>query len=1245
MHPLAGSAGHTGSAEQTPRGRGRPRIQRVVRIPFLLLVVCFAMEAARTARGQQPETGGYDHHGNSRRLPGVVEFNAHIRPVMSDVCFVCHGPDDAENNSGIRLDSFAAAVDQGGVIRPGAPESSTVWQRLHDADDPMPPAEFRHQLSEYEKALIGRWIQQGAGYQTHWAWAPLQQPAVPEPADPNGWLANPVDAFVLDRLQLAGLQPSPPADRRTALRRLSLDLTGLPPTPAEVQEFLEDSSPDAWQRQVDRLLASPHYGERMASRWLDIVRFSDTVGFHGDQNQRIFPYRDYVIESLNDNQPFDQFTREQLAADLLPDPAADQLVATGLIRLNMMTREGGAQPAEYLAKYSADRVRMVGTAWLGATTGCCECHNHKYDPFTIQDFYALGAFFDDVRQWGVYSDYGYTPNPDLRGFTNDHPFPPEMRISSESLEQEIRFLEQRLEEIASGRVTGSLQQDPEFVAWLEALVAAAAEQPDGWCRLPVSAVTGSGEPAAAIQADGSVLFSGPPLPGAVSRLELTVRQPRTVRSVRLEVLPDPANRGYTGRSPGGRFSVSAKLTHLPPLDADAAAVPVRPRYVRIELDGRQVLSLAEVEVLVESDDGQLQNIAGGGTATQSSVDHNGNPRLAIDGNPNGDYQAARSTTHTRLEQRPWWELDLGQHHRLHSIRIWNRTDGNYANRLQGFRLVLLDAQRNPVLVSRPELPAPDRVVEIPDSVSPETLRMPETIARVQADRFVPPRFSSGYPSPWIEGPWRSGPARWQLPADEAALPHTAVYHLDQSLLLETGDRLILELDSDDLGRVRLATSPLSRPVVGNAASARLASALRALGESTSPTRISGLSDPHRKAIRSAWYRHRTPFSADDPAVSALREDLARCRSGLAMTMISQPLPAEQIRQSRVLPRGNWQDPSGAPVVPNTPAFLPGYEPDPESRLTRLDLANWLVSPDNPLTPRHYVNRTWKHFFGSGLSGRLDDLGNQGEWPSHPRLLDWLAAEFRRDWDRKHIVRLIVTSNAYRQQAAVRDDLQEIDPYNRLLAQQSARRLEAETVRDNALAIAGLLQTGWVGGPSVFPEQPAGHFVDLQFPNRQYRAQTDGRQYRRGVYMHWQRTFLHPMLGNFDAPARDECVADRSRSNSPQQALTLLNDPVFVEAALAFADQLIQRDSQAGFASRMHDAWMRALARPPRPAELDGLQQLFLDQRRYYTRHPEEATALATAGSYQPQTDDRVELAALTQVCRVLLNLHETITRY
>ncbi len=1037
-------------------------------------------------------------------LPETVFFNAHIRPIMSNTCFTCHGPDEEENSSGLRLDSFEVATEQ--AIVPGDASASQVFQRISDSTDPMPPADFRHQLSDYEKALIEKWIDQGAQYQPHWSWAPLVRPEIPPiaivtPGDVPKDQPSPIDRFIQSRLATAGLQPTRVADRRTLLRRLSLDLIGLPPTPAQLAAFEQDTSDDAWQTQVERLLASPHYGERMATQWLDIVRFSDTVGFHGDQNQNNFAYRDYVIEALNNNKPFDEFTIEQLAGDLLENPDQQQLIATGLVRLNMMTREGGAQPDEYLAKYTADRVRMLGTAWLGATTGCCECHNHKYDPFTARDFYSLGAYFDDLRQWGVYTTYKYTPNPDLQGFTNEYPFPPELRFKSQSLEQQILFLESRLE-TETAAVTKQFN-DRQLQDWLTKNQQWLERHKDGWKTLHIGPQIDTNHPdsISGIKKGQRVDVVGPAIKGqtftVTSQLPVgSNKDPLAIRTLRLSVIPDEANKGYVGRSGDGRFRVSLSA---------------------------QVIRVGEAE-----------------------------------------------------------------------------------------------------------MPTP---VEVEFTL---------------ADRDAPIKYVSGRPPLFVGDIWQSGPANWQLPRDEARSTHTAWYRLKQPLILEDEDKLIITLKSADIGKFELAVSPLARFSVGKSMySNNLQQALLRLSADQP------LEPSDKRAILSAWYWATTPAGQYAQQLTKIRDQIIAARSGYALTTIAQTIPDQQIKTARVLRRGNWQDQSGAEVLPATPAFLPGHiafeEQKKQPRQTRLDLARWLVAKQNPLVARHYVNRTWKHFFGKGLSNKLDDLGNQGEWPSHPELLDWLAAEFRDNWDMKNLVRLIVHSHTYRQAAAVRSDLKDIDPYNRLLSQQSARRLEAEAVRDNALAIAGLLETRLIGGPSVFPYQPDGHYGNLQFPNRTYTASHGPFQYRRGVYMHWQRTFLHPMLVNFDAPARDECVADRTESNSPQQALTLLNDPSFVEAARAMAVRIQPVNTNEDFGAILDRGFQLAVGRSANAAERAGLQKVYSDQVARYRTHTDEATRLNENGNLKTNTPEsqeaRAQLAAWTQVCRVILNLHETITRF
>ncbi len=1189
------------------------------------------------------------------KLPERVSFNAHIRPLMSNTCFTCHGPDEEANESEFRIDSYESATgplpsDESLVgITPGDLKASEVYARIMGTSDgeSMPPASFRHQLTDYDKAIFGRWIEQGAHYEEHWSYAPIIRPSVTIDSQYSQRVVNPIDEFVLARLQLEGIAPSEEADRATLLRRLSLDLIGLPPTPEDVERFVNDSSEGAYERQVERLLASKHFGERMAIAWLDLVRFADTVGFHGDQNQRIFPYRDYVIEAFNSNKPFDEFTREQIAGDLIvgddgSGPTPEQLVATGFLRLNMMTREGGAQPGEYLAKYKADRVRAIGTAWLGATLACCECHNHKYDPFTAKDFYSIGAFFDDLQQWGVYSDYKYTPNADLKGFNNDYPFPPELRIESKSARQEIRKLEQERDNAIESAIGTSAIKSAASSDWIAGARRVLDQHADGWVPLEIAEANTDGDDQVSILDDQSVLWTGPANSSTSTKVAVTVGQPLHVASLRVEVLPDDTHGGYVGRGKDGHFSLSVAASLEEASSSKPKRLEVKPRYVRVELPGKdKILSLAEVEIFAEDDSGELKNVALSGQATQSSQYSSGPAPLAIDGITNGNYHESKSVTHTKLAGTdPWWEVDLGSAQKLSKVVIWNRTDGNYSDRLVDYRVVLMGEDRTTHYVATPSTPRPSIDIAVPQESDVVASGKGISFAWSEADRRSPSRFQSGSEPLHLEETWRSGPMRWQLPLDEAKQPHTAVYHFEQPIELTPEHRLSIKIKSGDVGRVRLSVTPIGHAIAGMpAASEELVNAILANDHALTPAQ--------QTMLTSAIHRSTVPVKHQHESSRYYRDEISKLRSGSAMSMIAQSLDDDEIPLSRVRPRGNWQDESGELAPPGFPEFLPHPESDSSGRLTRLDLANWLTSPKNPLTPRHFVNHTWKQYFGTGLSAKLDDLGNQGEWPSHPDLLDWLASEFvQSGWDIKHMVRLMVTSRTYRQAAAVRPELRDIDPYNRLLAQQSPRRLEAEIVRDNALAISGLLQASYVGGPSVFPYQPDGHYANIQFPDRRYDDSRDYRQYRRGVYMHWQRSFLHPMLVNFDAPARDECAADRPLSNSPQQALTLLNDPEFVEAAHAMAARVVATQPDADFDKILDVAFVTALARSPRAEERDSLAKLYQRQLGYYNENPAEAEKIVSVGNHSSvASTDLAHLAAWTQVCRVILNLHETITRF
>jgi hypothetical protein len=769
-----------------------------------------------------------------------IDFNRDVRPVLSDKCFFCHGPDRKHRKAGLRLDDEAAAKKE--VIVPGQPDAGEFIKRIltADPDERMPPPESEKHLSAAEKELFRKWIEQGAEYDEYWAYVPPVKHPVPN-LDDSKWPRNWIDNFIFARLGDERLTPAPDADRTTLIRRVSFDLTGLPPTADEAGAFVNSTDPKAYEKLVDRLLGSRHFGERLAMYWLDLVRYADTVGYHGDQTHAISPYRDYVIESFNRNKPFDQFTREQLAGDLLESPTLEQRIATGYNRLLQTSHEGGVQEKEYLAIYAADRIRNFSAVWMGATVGCAQCHDHKYDPYTAKDFYSLVAVFADV-------DENAHLNPGRRRGLNFNalpsPRPPEIFTGSEKDQQRRRKVEQEI----------------------SALVAKLKKEKD--------------------------------------------------------------------------------------------------KTLRARLDGQ---------------------------------------------------------------------------------------------------------------------------------------------------------------------------------------------------------------------------------------------------------------------------------------VKALQQELVELKRRVRKTMVTVSMEPRTIR---ILPRGNWLDDTGPIVQPAVPEFM-GRAKGDGSRTSRLDLANWLLDPQKGiagLTARVMANRFWYLLFGTGIAADLDDFGGQGEPPVHPELLDNLAVDFRdHGWDIKRAIKQMVMSRTYRLSSLVSETHQATDPLNRFHARQARYRLDAEMVRDTALAVSGLLVREYGGRPAK-PYQPAGYYRHLNFPTRTYRADENDQQWRRGVYVHWQRQYLHPMLKAMDAPSREECTAERPRSNTPTAALTLLNDPTFVEAARAFATRILTEGGASNYA-RINYAFREALSRPPDSWERGRITELLIAGRADYRKNPGGARDLIETGLSDPSKDvDSVQLAAWTTVARAILNLNETIAR-
>ena len=1012
-----------------------------------------------------------------------IRFNRDIRPILSDNCFYCHGPDRNKRQADLRLDTDGglrgdAGTGHSAAIVPGNPDASELVRRIlsADPDERMPPPETKKSLSESQVTLLKRWIQEGGRYEGHWAFMPREQSSVLSPAQGKQLsdlqATAKLDQWIARGLESQGLPSAPEADKITLLRRLHFDLIGLPPSEADVAEFLNDDSPNAYEHVVDRLLASPHFGERMAIWWLDLVRYADSVGYHGDQEVSVSPFRQYVIDAFNQNMPFDQFTIEQLAGDLLPNPNKQQLIASGYNRLGMMSAEGGVQDKEYLAKYMAERVRNATGTWLGITLGCAECHDHKFDPLTTKDFYRFGAFFADIKEQGLYAG---SHDSGVWGSYIKVPTP-EQEAKREDLVRQRDAVRAIINETT-----------PELISALDQWEL--SQRP--WVTLqPDSIVSLEGVSLRKLP-DGSILASGKN--PSTDTYILTFRDlPKGITALRLDTLPDDSlPRKGPGRAGNGNFVLSEFVVHLRSANGETTQVP-------------------------------LQNP----TATYEQTG-------AAGSNPYGKWSIAGAI------------------------------DGDTKGRNWGWAVM-----------------------------------------------------------------------------EKVGASHAAVFETASDLSLNEGDSIAIglwqNLDNPQhtIGRFRLSATTAPRPV-------QVTNLLPAPIEQIVQIPKDQRSDEQRANLMKY-------FRGIAPQLEPQRQQLAQIEKSLTEldASMTSTLVTEQVmpRMIRVLARGNWMDENGEVVTPAFPAAISKSEPPADRRLNRLDLAKWMVEPDNPLTARVLSNRLWKLFFGAGLSRKLDDMGAQGEWPSHPELLDEISQWWiDTGWDIKRWVKIVVMSKTYRQSSIANAIARDKDPYNRYLGHQSRFRLDAEFVRDNALAISGLLVTQ-IGGRSVRPYQPPGYWAYLNFPQREWQNGAGDQLYRRGLYTHWQRQYLHPSLLVFDAPNREECTADRPRSNTPLQSLALLNDPTYVEAARTFAESISRHEGND--AAKIEYAMKRALSRPANPDESSVLTDLLAKQRTDYLANPAMAKEVAANGARPVAQDlDPVELAAWTGFARVILNLHETITRY
>jgi mono/diheme cytochrome c family protein len=995
----------------------------------------------------------------SAQADGPVDFARDVMPILAANCHRCHGPENQEG--GLRLHRGADAQrggDSGAVIVPGQSADSILYQYVAGTgDNVMPPEGDGDRLTEEQVARIAKWIDQGAPWpaeadvqakskgESHWAYQKPARPELPEVSRPD-WCRNEIDRFVLSRLDAEGLAPSPDADKARLLRRVSLDLTGLPPTLSEVEAFLADESPDAYEKVVNRLLASPAYGERWARPWLDLARYADTQGYEKDNRRSIWRYRDWVIDAFNRNLPFDQFTIEQLAGDLLPNATLEQRIATGLHRNTMTNTEGGTDNEEFRFEAVVDRVNTTMTIWQGSTFMCCQCHSHKYDPFTQRDYWQLYAFLNSTADADVDDDAPYVDAPT-----------PEISARIATLQSEIAVLDAALH-------TETPATQAAFEHWETSQRAARA----AWKPLAATAAAESGN-AITPQDDQSLLVTG----DAPDKDSYTLSAPLAagrITALRLEVLPNETLPGNgPGRAENGNFVLHEFRVELVANEGAAPrTVTISKAVADYEQDERQFLAANLID-----GDAKTGWAIGGGTGKAHEV-----------------------------------------------------------------------------------------ILTLAEPITPG----PETQLRITLEQ-------------------------------------------------QNGDKHVL-------GRFRVSVGDVPDPT----AVTSLGAEAHALLEKAAAERT-----PEEQTQVKELFRRLAPhFQSIRDRLATLRREMPKPPTTLVLEELKEP------RETFIHVRGAYLT-KGEQVQAAPPEVL---NPLPEGApLNRLTLAQWLVSPENPLTARVTVNRIWQQYFGQGIVATSEDFGLQGDAPTHPELLDWLATEFvARGWDLKQLHKLIVTSATYRQDARATAELIERDPSNNLYARGPRNRLEAEMLRDQALAIAGLLSRK-MHGPSVMPPQPDGVWQVVYSGDAWVTSEGEDR-YRRGIYTFWRRTSPYPSMITFDAPSREFCVDRRNRSNTPLQALTLLNDQVYIEAAKALARRMLAAPD-APLESRLRHGFQLCVAREPTASEIEKLAALHQSELEHFQQ---DATAAVAMCGGAVEGMDSSQLAAMTVVANVLLNLDETVSK-
>ncbi len=1165
------------------------------------------------------------------RAEAPLRYSRDIRPILADKCFKCHGPDDKTREADLRLDRREEAI-AAGAITPGKADESELLRRIFSDDEQqrMPPPASRKELSDEQKERLRRWIEEGAEYETHWAFVKPARPSLPAVRD-AAWPQNAVDQFVLARLEAEGLAPSPPADRHTLLRRVYLDLIGLPPTPEETDAFIADASPDAFVRLVDRLLASPQYGERWARRWLDLARYADTNGYEKDRPRSIWPYRDWVVAALNRDLPFDQFTVEQLAGDLLPEATIEQRIATGFHRNTMLNEEGGIDPLEFRYHAMTDRVATTGTAWLGLTIRCAQCHHHKYDPISQREYYQFMAFLNNADE----------PELDLADARTD-----------EEHRRRLAEAERLLAELPNQWPIDELQ----------------------WHTLRPVVETTSGQQPTPLD-DGSLLFPTPG-PERDTYMLSAAAELEGITQLRIEALADGRlPRRGPGRAPNGNFVLGEIEVTATSSGETGTSRPIAIASAKADIEQNGFAAAATFDKRQETGwavDSPAKPINGDHAVTftfQEPISLAGGRQLRIKLDQN--YGGAHTLGRIRLSAG----VPAGSRESLAERRRAEveRRFTEWLNRERGRTVAWTPLRPSEMKSNLPHLAieADDSIFVSGDTTKSDTfeLTLPTElrgIAAVRIEALPDDRLPAHGPgTTYYEGPkgdfflskvtlmadgqavnFAQATASFASNATGAAAAidddpqsgwsvagrpgerHTAVFVLQEPL----GEVRQLQIKlacgryyASSLGRFRISVT------------AQPAAVARDLPEPIE--RLLAL--PAEQLTPAQVQELREAFLLSAPELKPQADQIRKLRAAPAHTtsLVMRERPADNPRPTQLHNRGEYLQPVGE-VQPGTPESLHRW---PEGQpLGRLGFARWLVSPENPLTARVAVNRQWAALFGRGLVSTTEDFGLQGAQPTHPELLDWLAVEFiERGWSLKTLHKLIVTSATYQQSSRVTPEWLAKDPDKRLLARAPRLRLDAELIRDSALRASGLLSEK-MGGPGVYPPQPAG-VTEFAYGKPAWNASQGEDRWRRSIYTFQKRTAPFAMFAAFDAPAGEACVARRDVSDTPLQALTLLNDAMFLEAAQLLARQVMQQPGDTR--ERVRLAFRRVLVRPPSAEELSLLARYFEQQRSRFIGNPSSGeggpSPAALAGDGPGDTAER---AAYTAVARALLNLDEAITR-